>query len=160
MSSSSDRDGGRDQPLEAVPIDLDPCELREWMKTHSSWILSLDDALSPDEIRLLYLRHVESPCPDEGVLSEIAAHPNTPSDVLVELAESKWRGTHLALALNTRLPDRVIRRLARTRRMDVLEHIASNPSTPTDVLKRLARHPKAVVAREIARQSLATRDKE
>lgn len=157
VNRKRDPDDTEDEPLEFVPIHMDPCELREWMKTHPHWVLSLEDTMTTEEIQSLYRRHVESPCPDEGVLSEIAVHPNTPVEILVELARPNWRGTHLALALNTRLPADVLRRLAKTRRLDVLEHIAWNISTPTDVLEHLARHPTAQFVREAAKRNLMNR---
>lgn len=123
-----------------VPLELGPCDLEAWMAAHDNWILSLDDDLSPEDLRALFARHAASPCQKTGVLSEVAQHPNTPSDVLAALVASRYSHSHLALALNSNLTDEQLRRLARSRRLDVLEHVTFNPKTPADELRRLVGH--------------------
>ncbi len=157
--SADARGASEDKPWPDVPIDMEPCEMRKWMDERLYWALSLPMDMAPEDIQALYRRHVDSPCPVDGILSEIGAHPNTPTEILTELAQPRWRDVHLGLATNPSLPVDVLRRLAKSRRSDVLEHVAWNRKTPADVLEKLARQTKAKEAQAAAMKRLGWSDK-
>lgn len=136
-----------------APIHLEPCELQEWLDSRSEWILYLDPDMSKEDLRQLYEMHVRSACPNDSVLDEIAAHENTPADILYALSEPQWQCTHLGLTTNPNLPPDILRRLAKSRKWAVREHIAWHRSTPIDALQRLAKSRYAFIG-EAARQNL------
>ncbi len=133
--------------------------MQRWMDQRSYWELSLPDDMTPEDIQALYRRHIDSPCPVDGILSEIGMHPNTPVDILAELAQPRWHGVHLMLAENPNLTAELLRQLAKSRRSDVLEHVACNRNTPADVLEKLARQTKAKEAQAAAIKRLGWSDK-
>lgn len=140
-----------------IPIDMEPCEMRAWMDSHLSWALSLPETMTPEEIRSLYRRHIESACPVRELLGEIASDPNTPPDVLADLAHPRWRILHWELADNPALPAELFQRLARSRQGRVLVHLTWNRNTPVEIVERIARRARQKYAREAAQERLGER---
>ena len=72
----------------------------------------------------------------------VAAHPNTPSETLRQIAEDDpdW-DVRKALALNANTPPETLRQLAEHSDNLTRQATASNVFTPTDVLRRLAEDP-------------------
>jgi hypothetical protein len=140
--------------LPLVPLELDPCAVQQWMDQRDEWLLALHPKLTARELTDLYTRYVNSPCPITDVLCEIAAHPNTPENILREILRGSDQELHHALAANPNLPSAMLAVLAHSPANDVLEHVIWHPRTPIGELERLARKRRSAVVRRWADEAL------
>ena len=79
-----------------------------------------------------------------GVQSAIAKHPNTPLDILEELAINSYSSrARTTVAERTDIPAELLARIAEseTRSFDVLEAVVKNPNTPVEVIEELIADP-------------------
>ena len=76
---------------------------------------------------------------DYDVRVSVAENPNTPVDVLMELAKDSYCDVRRYAARNPNTPADVLTELAKDSDCDVRYFAAGNPSTPVDVLMELAK---------------------
>jgi len=69
----------------------------------------------------------------------LAKNPNTPEDVLRELAKDKDPWIRVQVAKNPSTPLDILRELAKEDNWYVRAAVAQNPSTPLDILRGLAK---------------------
>ena len=88
---------------------------------------------------------------DWHVRISVAGNPNTPADVLTELAKDSYWCVRRYAAGNPNTPADVLTELAKDSDCDVRRNAAGNPSTPADVLTELAKDSDYIVRRNAAR---------
>jgi len=80
----------------------------------------------------------------DDVAQAVAGNPNTPSDMLVNLAVADRQKVRSAVARNASSPDWLLASLASDTDSEVREEVARNRNSPDDVLTQLARRHPAV----------------
>ena len=76
---------------------------------------------------------------DWCVRRNVAMNPNTPADVLTELAKDSHWAVRVSVACNPNTPADVLTKLTKDSDCDVRRYAAGNPNTPVDVLTELAK---------------------
>ena len=76
---------------------------------------------------------------DFSVRRHAACNPNTPAEVLRELAKDSYDAVRHHAACNPNTPAEVLRELAKDEDWNVRRHAAGNPNTPAEVLRELAK---------------------
>jgi len=71
----------------------------------------------------------------------IAAHPNTPKDILEKYSRSAHAITRRSVAGNPNTPENVLYELSKDSIEFVVDRVAINPNTPQALLIRLSKHP-------------------
>ena len=71
---------------------------------------------------------------------KLATNPNTPEDLLRELAKDTARTLQGDVARNLSTPEDVLRELAKNKVSSVRHSVAENPNTPEDVLREMAKN--------------------
>jgi hypothetical protein len=145
--------------LPQAPLELDPCALQEWLEARPEWVISIGRGVSPNELSDVYHRYVSSKCRISAVLCEIAAHPNTPTDILAELHRLGRHDSEIdhALACNPNISESLLVQLAHSPVNAVLEHVIWHPRTPAVEIERLTNYRRSAVVRQWARNALAHR---
>ncbi len=87
---------------------------------------------------------------DCDVRVSVARNPNTPADVLTELAKDSHSVVRKNAAGNPNMPADVLTELAKDSYCDVRISVAGNPNTPVDVLTELAKDSHSVVRKNAA----------
>lgn len=97
--------------------------------------VSYRDVLEASHIReaLAGVHAAGDPAVADPLLAYLASHPNSPEDVLVDLARSKSREILVSLAMNPRLPRRLQRVLERHPDAEVRERL--RPRRPSGKAK-------------------------
>ena len=67
-----------------------------------------------------------------------AANPNTPKEILAELAKDKDRAVRICVAESLNIPEKTLFELAKDH-WEVREAVAANPNTPKEILAELAK---------------------
>lgn len=70
-------------------------------------------------------------------LDELAWNPNTPADVLVELARKRNESIREGVAWNPNTPADVLAKLAKETRANIRTYVAMNKNTPIETLSML-----------------------
>lgn len=94
----------------------------------------------------------------EWVRSSVASNPKTPIDILNQLANDRKIIVVKAVASNSNTSVNILERLAEHDDRDVVSSVASNNSTPIDILEMLAKNPSILVKVNVAKNSNTSLD--
>jgi hypothetical protein len=86
----------------------------------------------------------------------LAADPNTPLEVLEELAKTNEEGVRSSLVSNPNIPEKLLKVLSRDSSWGVRREVAANPKTPINLLKALAIDDVWGIRRKVAQNPNAT----
>jgi hypothetical protein len=87
---------------------------------------------------------------------EVAKDPNTPVDVLVELATDIDGHIRSGVAGNPNTPVELLKELSKEDTWNILWQVAGNPNTPVELLAELAKHENEYVRWNVADNPNAT----
>ncbi len=123
--------------------------------------LSKNSSVAPELIRRLYSHAstIDSETPNTGyysILANLASNPNTPADVLNELAQSSYAEIRATAAGHTHISLATLVTLARDPQRSVRTAVTLNPVLPQDILIELT-HDKDKLVRSYAQTALRRR---
>ncbi len=118
-----------------VDISLPGSVIERFCERSDYWYFYLNDNLTSKDIKILYDRRFENKYFNDLILSEIAQHINTPTDIIEELSDSEDRSVLLSLATNPNISKSVVIKLLRYDDKSVTEHLKSNRYVDNNLLK-------------------------
>jgi hypothetical protein len=140
--------------MKLINIKWSPEKIKTFCETKDNWILKLDEDMTAGELKSLYEEHMNSPYCYDGIIAEIAAHNNSPVEVLEAISNSYKEDILSALATNVHLTPKIIKKLSTSHYPEVRIHVLHNKGTPIALVKRIAEKDKNKRVRETAKRIL------